>query len=112
MSLARVSDMSVLHQDITQHTNDLFQVEELDLPEDKCNVDKNYDFNGCVRKSLSRQVEKGQDAKKFSCYPGGLQDQVGCMESERCDSDPFISILRKCDDKRAQFLENIFSSLF
>ena len=51
-------------------------MEELDLPEDKCNVDKNYDFNGCVRKSLSRQVEKGrmQDERNVYFYPGGVQD--------------------------------------
>ena len=41
--------------------NDVYQVEELDIPEDKCNVDKNYDFHGCVRRSLSRQVRKGNN---------------------------------------------------
>ena len=39
-----------------QNMNDIFQVEELDLPEDKCEMDKNYDFHGCVRRSISRQV--------------------------------------------------------
>ena len=34
----------------------ILQVEELNLPEDKCNEDRNYDFNGCVRKNLSQQV--------------------------------------------------------
>ena len=39
----------------------VYQVEELDIPEDKCYVDKNYDFHGCVRRSLSQKVEKGDD---------------------------------------------------
>ena len=34
----------------------ILQVEELNLPEDKCNEDRNYDFNDCVRKNLSEQV--------------------------------------------------------
>ena len=31
-------------------------MEELNIPEDKCNDDRNYDFNDCVMKSLSEQV--------------------------------------------------------
>ena len=34
----------------------ILQVEELNLPEDKCNEDRNYDFNDCVRKNISQQV--------------------------------------------------------
>ena len=56
-----------------QNMNDIFQVEELDLPEDKCEMDKNYDFHGCVRKSLSRQVGKG---KMFEVVISPIQ--VGC----------------------------------
>ena len=35
----------------------VYQVEELDLPGDECISDKKYNFNSCVRKSLSRQVK-------------------------------------------------------
>ena len=34
----------------------LTEVEELDLPEDPCNTDPDYNFQACVRESLSSQV--------------------------------------------------------
>ena len=34
----------------------LTEVEELDLPEDPCNVDPDYNFRACVKQSLSSQV--------------------------------------------------------
>jgi hypothetical protein len=34
----------------------LNEVEELDLPEDPCNPDRDYNFQACIKKSLSRQV--------------------------------------------------------
>ena len=34
----------------------LTEVEELDLPQDPCNVDPNYIFRACVKESLSRKV--------------------------------------------------------
>ena len=34
----------------------LTEVEELDLPEDPCNTDPNYNFQACIRESLSSQV--------------------------------------------------------
>ena len=32
----------------------LTEVEELDLPEDPCNTDLEYNFHGCIKESLSR----------------------------------------------------------
>jgi hypothetical protein len=32
------------------------EMEELDLPEDPCNLDRNYNFQACVKEGLSRQV--------------------------------------------------------
>jgi hypothetical protein len=34
----------------------LNDVEELDLPEDPCNPDRDYNFQACIKESLSRQV--------------------------------------------------------
>ena len=52
----------------------ILQVEELNLPEDKCNEDRNYDFNDCVMKSLSEQVGIRMD-KKFFNIPSFFQSQ-------------------------------------
>ena len=41
-------------------------MEELNIPEDKCNDDRNYDFNDCVMKSLSEQVGW---IRSFSIFP-------------------------------------------
>ena len=92
----------------------VYQVEELDIPEDKCNVDKNYDFHGCVRRSLSQKVEKDDDVGwKFWFHPGGVQDQVGCVERDGYGSDPLMDSFEKVwFDERAHFLEHLFSSLF
>ena len=69
----------------------ILQVEELNLPEDKCNEDRNYDFNDCVRKNLSQQVGWIKDhhtrSTKFSIFSGwdlfsisifSYWSQVGC----------------------------------
>ena len=73
---------TVCHQAIIQHTNDIFQVEELDLPEDRCNLDKKYDFNGCVRKSLSRQVGKCKIKEVFipPRWGAGLSGMYGVRQ--------------------------------
>ena len=34
----------------------LTEVEELDLPEDPCNTDPDYNFQACIKESLSSQV--------------------------------------------------------
>jgi hypothetical protein len=34
----------------------LTEIEELDLPEDPCNPDRDYKFQACIKESLSRQV--------------------------------------------------------
>ena len=79
-------------------------MEELNIPEDKCNDHRNYDFNDCVMKSLSEQVGWIRSFSIFPDFfnlslflliPGWVQDQVGCMEWERYGSDPFV---RKCDE--------------
>ena len=47
-------------------------MEELNIPEDKCNDDRNYDFNDCVMKSLSEQVGW---KRSFSIFPDFFQSQ-------------------------------------
>ena len=87
--------------------HDVYQVEELDIPEDKCDMDKNYNFHGCVRKSLSRQVRKGDD-ESFDFT------QVGCRSKwdvwSETDVDLTLSwiLLRKCDSMREHSFLKIY----
>ena len=42
--------------DSVYHRIALTEVEELDVPEDPCNTDPDYNFDACIKESLSRQV--------------------------------------------------------
>ena len=74
-------------------------MEELDLPEDECFSDKTYNFNSCVRKSLSRQVEPHKkNTKKNTEKKHKIQVfQVGCRTKWDVWSDADMVPLPLCN---------------
>ena len=60
------------------------EMQELDIPSDPCNIDQEYNFNSCVRRSLARQVNYLYYKFRSQIFKGGLQNSMGQMEWARC----------------------------
>ena len=62
----------------------LTEVEELDLPEDPCNVDPDYNFQACVKRSLSIQVGCRTKWDKWSQTDMELCNQMDQFRYKQC----------------------------